>query len=72
MDIGKKTIRRFGKRVHELRRSKGWSQEVLAFQLDQDRSYISSLERGLRNPTLKTIAYIAQALEVPISALFVD
>jgi transcriptional regulator with XRE-family HTH domain len=69
VEIGKKTIKRFGKRVRDARQSKGWSQEDLAFELQQDRSYISSLERGLRNPTLKTIARIAEALGLTVTEL---
>lgn len=69
MDVGKLTIRKFGKRVRELRLEREWSQDDLAFELDVDRSYISGLERGTRNPTLKTIARIAKILGVTVSEL---
>jgi len=69
VDTGKKAIRKFGKRVREARLSCGWSQDELAFELDVDRSYVSSLERGQRNPTLKTVAKVAQAFGISISDL---
>lgn len=40
------------------------SQEERAFRAELDRTYISLLERGLRNPTLTTIAALAKALDV--------
>jgi DNA-binding XRE family transcriptional regulator len=69
VDIGKRANRKFGKRVREMRRSVGWSQDELAFELEIDRSYVSSLERGQRNPTLKTIAKISQTFDVTVSDL---
>lgn len=69
MDTGKKAIRKFGKRVREVRLSLGWSQDELAFELDVDRSYVSSLERGQRNPTLKTIAKVAETFDLTIAEL---
>ena len=72
MEIGKKAVRNFGKRVQGIRKSKRLSQEDLASEISVDRSYVSSLERGLRNPTLKTIARIAAALKLTISELCED
>ena len=69
MDIGKLAIRKFGKRVKTLRLERRWTQDDLAFELEVDRSYVSSLERGQRNPTLKTIAKIAQMFSLTISEL---
>ena len=48
----------------------GISQETLAERADLHRTYISDLERGQRNPSLKTILRLAHALEVSISTLF--
>ena len=45
------------------------SQEQLAELVAVDRTYISDLERGLRNPSLKTLARIADALDETIGAL---
>lgn len=69
MDIGKRAVKRFGKQVKMFRQGKGWTQEMLADELEVDRSYVSSLERGVRNPTLKTIARIAYIFKITISQL---
>ena len=66
MDIRK----RFGKRVKALREAKGWSQEELADRAGMHRTYISAVERAVRNPTLTVIARIAKALKVSITELF--
>lgn len=55
MNEGKRALRKFGKRVRQLRKDKQWSQEDLAFELEVGRSYVSDLERGVRNPTLVTL-----------------
>lgn len=55
--------------MRELRRSTGLSQEQLASASGLDRTYIGGIERGERNPTLKTIVWIADALGVPPSVL---
>lgn len=57
-------IQVFGKVLRELRVSKGVSQEKLAEYCDLDRTYISLLERGLRQPTISTIFKLAKALKV--------
>ncbi|OAT58201.1 hypothetical protein M993_03063 [Obesumbacterium proteus ATCC 12841] len=36
-----------------------------------DRTYVSGIERGIRNPTLQIIGIIAEALNVEISSLFI-
>ena len=65
----KHAIRNLAKNLREYRLLRGFSQEELAYQTDTDRTYISDIERGLRNPSLKTIAKLAHALDVPIGAL---
>ncbi len=59
----------FGNRVRELRHRLDISQEALAERCGLDRTYIGGIERGERNPSLKNIWKIAQALHVPISDL---
>lgn len=66
MDIRKK----FGHRVRELREARDWSQEELADRADLHRTYISAVERAVRNPTLTVIARLAKALKVSMSELF--
>ena len=60
------TLKRFGIKVKMLRNLKGLSQEQLADLSDLDRTYISLIERGRRNPSLVNIAKISLGLKVPI------
>lgn len=55
--------RRFGEAVRELRLKIGISQEGLADRAGLHRTYISLLERGLRNPSFTVITQLAAALE---------
>jgi transcriptional regulator with XRE-family HTH domain len=64
------TIRKkFGKKVRQLRRAMGLSQEELAFRAGVHRNYLGGIERGERNPALDNIAAIARALGVDPSEL---
>ena len=60
---------KFGEVLRELREKKGLTQEELAADSNLDRTYISLLERGLRQPTLSTLFGLATALEVSPSYL---
>lgn len=60
----------FGRRVADLRKLAGYSQEQFAFKCDVDRTYIGTIERGEKSPTLNTIAKIANALGITKSELF--
>ncbi len=53
---------RVGKNVARLRKEKGWSQEQLAFECGLHRTYISGVERGIRNPTIIILDKIAVSL----------
>ena len=64
------TLRTLAERVKYLRRSKRWSQEQLAERASIQRSYLADLERGHRNPSVRTLVKVANAIGVPISALF--
>jgi len=59
----------FGKVLRTLRENNNLSQEKLAEYCDLDRTYISLLERGLRQPTISTIFKIADALDISPSEL---
>ena len=61
---------KFGKRVRELRKERGWSQEEFADRCGLDRTYVSGIERGVRNPTLQIIGMISSGLNVEICILF--
>jgi transcriptional regulator with XRE-family HTH domain len=62
-------LARFGERVREVRASKEVSQERLSELAGLHRTYVSLIERGERNVTLRTIASIAGALEVEMAEL---
>jgi len=62
-------IETFGNILRELRGENNISQEKLAEYCDLDRTYISLLERGLRQPTITTIFKLAKALNISPSAL---
>lgn len=68
--MGNSVLQTFGKRVKSLRLVRGWSQEHLALKADLDRSYLSDIERGLRNVSLQNTEVLATALGVPIFQLF--
>ncbi|PYE38454.1 helix-turn-helix domain-containing protein [Psychrobacter fozii] len=59
----------FGKRVREVRKSKGISQERLAEMAGIDRSYMGNIERGEKNITLKKAYEICDALDIEIQNL---
>jgi len=59
----------FGDRLVELRKVKGWSQEVLAWESGLARSYIGGVERGQRNISLLNICKLANTLGVLPSEL---
>jgi len=59
----------FGKRIREVRKGKGISQEKLAEMAGIDRSYMGNIERGEKNITLKKAYEICDALEVSIKEL---
>ena len=63
-------LRRFGKRVQELRLKKGiTSQMGLALKSKLDRTYIGGVERGERNISLINIEKIAKALDITLDDL---
>ena len=54
----------FGQELRKARNAVGISQEKLALQIGLDRTYISMLERGLRQPTLTTIFLLCPPLNL--------
>jgi transcriptional regulator with XRE-family HTH domain len=61
--------RRLGLNVRRQREELGLSQEELAFESGLHRTYISGVERGVRNPTVVVVEKMAKALRVPASML---
>ncbi len=62
--------KQFGKKVRELRKKRGFSQEAFAFECGLHRTYIGCIERGEKNVTIVNIHRIAVTLAVRISDLF--
>jgi len=60
----KDAITQFGKKLREIRIKKKLSQGDVSRILQVHRSYISGLERGMRNPSLLTVQKIAKALGI--------
>lgn len=60
----------FGRRIRELRLQENISQEELGFRCQLSKNYISDVERGTRNVSLKVIEKLAFGLKVPTYYLF--
>jgi len=59
----------FGLVLRDMRQRAGLSQEALADAANIDRTYVSLLERGLRQPTLETLFSLSRALNVSPSTM---
>lgn len=57
-------VRLLGRNVRAARLARGLSQEQLAFEAEMKRSYLSDLERGTRNPSIRALERLAGALGV--------
>ncbi len=62
----------FGRAVRKRRRELDLSQEELAERAGLHRNYVSDIERGDRNPSLENIQKLAKALDIKVSALFIE
>ncbi len=60
----------FGSYLRSLRTKAGLSQEELADRAGIHVTYLSGVERGLRNPSIRNVRRLAQAMEVPTKELF--
>ena len=58
-----------GKRIRELRRKKGFSQESFADHCRLHRTYMGGIERGEHNLTIQTALTIARGLDITLSKL---
>jgi transcriptional regulator with XRE-family HTH domain len=59
-----------GRRIRQLRHAKGWSQEHLADEAGMHRTYMWGIEQGVRNPSVRHLVRIADALKVSLTTLF--
>lgn len=62
----------FGTRIAELRKQRNISQEELAERCGVHRTYIGSIERGEKSPTLNTMVKFAKGLGLSLSDFFTD
>ncbi len=62
-------LKKFGTNLQKIRREKEVTQEKLAELIGVHRTYITLVEKGERNPSLKTIYRIAKALKVSSTEL---
>ena len=64
-----RTLATFGRNIRQLREQAGLSQEKFAAKAGLDRSFLSGVESGTRNPGVLTVAKLAKALGVTAAAL---
>ena len=57
-------VQLLGENVRRYRKLKGMTQEQLALESEMERSYVSDLERGTRNPSVRALGRLAEALEI--------
>jgi transcriptional regulator with XRE-family HTH domain len=62
--------RRLGIRIRNLRRKKGWTQDIFADKSGFHRAQVGSFERGELNLTLASLHLLAQSLSVRVVDLF--
>ena len=65
-------LTRVGNNIRRIRREQGLTIEQLSFASAVNKSYISDLERGVRNPTIVMLDRIAVALDIDVSELVND
>ncbi|MCK9390697.1 MAG: helix-turn-helix domain-containing protein [Syntrophales bacterium] len=64
------TKQMIGTRIAEIRSQKGMTQEHLAGEMGISSKYLSSIERGKENPTLKTLIILSESLKVDLGEIF--
>ena len=69
MPVRDKALISFGRNVARIRDERGFSQDKLAEKADLDRTYLSGIERGVRNPGIKVVIKLARALGVSVDQL---
>ena len=62
-------LRSLGKRIRELRRERGYSQEKLAELADVHENHVRRIERGEANPSFLVLVRIARAVAANVSDL---
>ena len=62
-------LTRFGENVRALREKRDLTQERVSELAELDQTYISGIENGSRNPTIRSVARIAKALKTTVADL---
>jgi transcriptional regulator with XRE-family HTH domain len=70
LKMDQKILVQFGRRLQEVRTDRGMSQEKLAESAHLDRTYISLLERGKRNPSFLCVISLCRALDIELFEFF--
>lgn len=65
-------LRALGTRIAELRRARGMSQETLAWETDIHTNHLSTIERGVANPSVAVLMAIARVLGITLADLVRD
>ena len=65
-----KAVRDLGRRVAELRVSRGWTQEQFAERCELSTRYIQAIERGSQNLSVRSITRLANVFRVPLAEFF--
>jgi transcriptional regulator with XRE-family HTH domain len=63
------TLQVIAANTREFREGKGLSQEALALEAEVDRTYVSQIERGVANPSLRVLFQISAVLDVSVAEL---
>lgn len=58
-----------GQKLRRLREAKGMSTRDAAFFAGISFSYLNQIERGMKNPTIRVIGYLADVYQVPIGEI---
>jgi transcriptional regulator with XRE-family HTH domain len=70
MVIGMNTNFNLGNRLHELRTSKGLSQEQLALRADITTTYLGQIEHNSKNPTVYVVSKLCDAMDISLNDFF--
>lgn len=62
-------VQLLGRNVRHYRKLRGLTQEQLALEVEMERSYVSDLERGTRNPSVRALGRLADVLAIEPHAL---
>ena len=58
-----------GLNVRKFRKLRGMTQEQLGLDTEMERSYVSDLERGTRNPSVRAVERLAKTLDIQLHQL---